>query len=127
MIHILHLEDASLEMKDVDHVVVATNNLFWRPEPVRLEDYFRKTKGLNRDLFLSSGSFFAKLTKGSPLSRKVYYQLKSILTRSRRTRIREVLETTWGYKGDLTFLDHLLAHCASAYFTSGLSDATVMS
>jgi carbamoyltransferase len=32
------LKVASVEMKDVDHVAVATNNLFWRPSAVKLED-----------------------------------------------------------------------------------------
>ena len=121
------LKIASLEMKDVDHVVVATNSLFWRPEPNKLEDYFRKPKEMRRDLFLSAGSFFAKLTNGHHLSRKVYYELKALLTRNRKAKIRQRLAKEWGYQGEVSFLDHHLAHCASAYFTSGMEQATVIS
>ncbi len=121
------LKITSLEMKDIDHVVVATNNLFWRPEAVKYEDYFRKPKGSVRDIYLSLGSVFAQFTSGNTLSRKVYYGLKILLTRSRRDRIKEVLEERWGYNGGISFVDHHLAHCASAYFTSGMEDATVIS
>lgn len=122
------LRIASLEMKDVDHVAVATNSLFWLPQAVKLEDYFRKSKGaLSRDLFLASGSFFAKWTGGSELSREVYYRMKAVLTRSRRSSIRQALSEIWGYTGELSFVNHHLAHCASAYFTSGMADATVIS
>lgn len=121
------LRIAGLDMKDVDHIAVATNSLFWRPEPTKLEDYFRKPKERSRDLFLSSGSFFARLTNGSQLSRKVYYELKKQLTHGRKAKIRHALEEGWGYSGDISFLDHHLAHCASAYFTSGMDEATVLS
>ena len=121
------LRNASLEMKDVDHVAVATNSLFWRPEPNKLEDYFRKPKEASRDLFLSAGSFFAKLTNGHQYSRKVYYELKAVLTRGRKTKIRQRLKEEWGYRGEVSFIHHHLAHCASAYFTSGMEQATVIS
>jgi len=121
------LRIASLEMKDVDHVAVATNCLFWRPEPNKLEDYFRKPKETSRDLFLSSGSFFAKVTNGNPLSRKIYYELKALLTSGRKSKIRKRLAEEWGYHGEVSFIDHHLAHCASAYFTSGMDQATAIS
>lgn len=121
------LKIASIEMKDVDHITVATESLFWRREAVKLEDYFRKPKDSNRDFFLSLGSSFSKWTRGNKLSREVYYQLKSILTRTRKGKIREILADRWGYNGDISFIDHHLAHCASAYFTSGINNATVIS
>ncbi len=122
------LKIASLEMRDIDHIAVATNSLFWMPEAVKLQDYFRKSKGaLSRDLFLASGSFFAKWTNGSELSRDIYYQLKSVLTRSRKRKIKEALLNHWGYGGDISFINHHLAHCASAYFTSGMDNAAVIS
>jgi carbamoyltransferase len=121
------LKVASIDTKDVDHVAVATNNLFWRPSAVRLEDYFRKPKERSRDLFLASGSLFAKLTNGSQISRRTYYGLKSLLTQSRKVRVSEALAKTWNYRGNISFIDHHLAHCASAYFTSGMDQATVIS
>ena len=121
------LRIASLEVKDIDHVAIATDHLFWRPQAIRLEDYFRKKRGLSRDLFLASGSFFSKLTGGNQLSRNVYYHLKSVFTESRKKKIGEALAEGWGYRGETSFVDHHLAHCASAYFTSGMEEATVIS
>jgi carbamoyltransferase len=121
------LRFSSLEMKDVDHVAIATNNLFWRPEATALEDYFRKAKGDRRDLFLALGAHFAKWTGGNQLSRKAYYETKSLLTRPRRSKIKEELAERWGYRGEISFIDHHLSHCASAYFTSGMNDAAVIS
>ena len=118
---------AGIELKDVDHVVVATNHLFWKAKAEKLEDYFRTSKGRGRDLFLRVGSMFSNLTQGSHLSRKVYQECKKVLTQSRKSHIREIFSGEFGYEGPVTFLDHHLAHCASAYFTSGMKDATVMS
>lgn len=121
------LRIAGLTMKDVDSIAVATNSLFWRPESTRLEDYFRKSKGLDRDLFISLGSFFARVTRGNLFSRKVYYQLKYITCLKRKFKIRQTLARTWGYKGSIDFIDHHLAHCAAAYFTSGMNESVVVS
>ena len=121
------LRTAAVNMKEIDHVAVATNSLFWRAECKKMEDYFRKPKGLGRDLFLSSGALFSKLTGGDRLSRKVYYEMKQVLTKSRKERIKEVLKSVWGYEGSVSFIDHHLAHCSSAYFTSGMNDAVVIS
>ena len=66
------LKISALELKDVDHVVVATNWLFWRPEALKIDDYFRESRGhWSRDLFLASCSFFAKWTQGNPISQKI--------------------------------------------------------
>jgi carbamoyltransferase len=121
------LRIAAVSMKDVDHVAVATNSLFWRAECKKMEDYFRKPKGLGRDLFLSSGALFSRLTGGDKLSRKVYYEMKQVLTKSRKEKIKEILKSVWSYEGSISFIDHHLAHCASAYFTSGMNDAVVVS
>ncbi|MDA0738682.1 MAG: hypothetical protein O2999_04135 [Nitrospirae bacterium] len=121
------LRIASLDIKDIDHIAVATNSLFWRPESTKLEDYFRKSKEKSRDLFLATGSFFAKVTNGSPMSRKIYYELKAMLTRGRKAKMRQLLAEEWGYRGEVSFIDHHLAHCASAYFTSGMENAVSIS
>lgn len=118
---------SNLKINDIDHVAVATNNLFWRPEAVKFEDYFRKPKGSLRDMYLSLGSFFSKITGGSEFSQKVYYELKALLTKTRREKIVEILRKRWGYTGPVSFVDHHMAHCASTYFTAGMNDATVIS
>ena len=121
------LKTGSTDPGDLEAVAVATNNLFWQPEPAALPDYFRQTKGWKRDLMLGAGSLFSGLTGGSPASRKAYYRLKSFLNRNRKSKIKETLESRWGYRGPVVFIDHHLAHCASAYYTSGLDRATVIS
>ena len=121
------LKIAALDMQDVDHIAVATNSLFWQPEARKIEDYFRDSRGVMRDAVLSSGSFFAKWSGDKHISRKLYYELKKVLTRSRRQKIRETLERDFHYNGKISFIDHHLSHCASAYFTSGLNSATVIS
>lgn len=121
------LKITGLEMRDVNHIAVATNSLFWRPEATALEDYFRKQKSDGRDILLFTGSFFAKWTGGNELSRKLYHQVKSALTRSRKKKIQQALAEYWRYAGEITFVDHHLAHCASAYFTSGMNDTVVVS
>jgi carbamoyltransferase len=80
-----------------------------------------------RDVILSSGAFFAPWTGEKHISRKLYYEMKKVFTRSRRQKIRQALERDFHYNGTISFIDHHLSHCASAYFTSGLNSATVIS
>ena len=117
---------AGIQPDDIDQVAVATSNLFWRPEAEPYLDYFRDDKGGFRDSFLALGSKFSKLVGDIGPARKVYYGLKSQLTRARRRKLPEVIRERYGIVAPVRFLDHHLCHAASTYFTSGFRDATVI-
>jgi carbamoyltransferase len=117
---------AGLQPGDLGGVAVATEHLFWRPTPLPFTDYFRTKKGGFRDLYLSMGAAVSTVAGNSELARKSYYALKSALTRARPREIKKVLRSQFGIEAPVAFLDHHLCHAASAYFTSGFEDATVI-
>ncbi len=112
--------------QDIDSVAVATRNLFWRPEAEPFSDYFREKKNDFRDVFLKAGSAFSTLLGDNALARNAYYRLKSGLTGKRRNEIPKLCVEALGIQAPVLFHDHHLCHAASAYFTSGMSEATVI-
>lgn len=117
---------ANVTPADIDAVAVATVNLFWRPETVPYTDYFREEKGSARDYYLSLGAALSTVVGDSTAARKVYYGLKKVLTRGRQDKIAKALQEDFGINSPVQFLDHHLCHAASAYFTSGYKQATVI-
>jgi carbamoyltransferase len=117
---------AGIDAKDIDHVAVATSNLFWRPDAVPYSDYFRDSKGGLRDSFLSLGSTFSRVAGNSQAARKLYFGIKRQLTRSRKRELPQRLKQNFGITAPISFLDHHLCHAASAYFTCGYKEATVI-
>lgn len=120
------LRIAGVEPRQIDQVAVATSNLFWRPESEPYSDYFRDSKGGMRDAFLSLGSAFSRVVGDFQGAKRVYYGLKSQLTRTRRQKLPERLRSQFGISAPVRFIDHHLCHAASAYFTSGFREATVI-
>lgn len=117
---------AGVTAADIDLVAVATSNLFWRPDAVPYSDYFREKKGSFRDAFLSLGSAFSRIMGNVKSARQMYYGLKSQLTRPRRQQLPARLEKKFGITAPVKFIDHHLCHAASAYFTAGFAEATVI-
>ncbi|QXD16204.1 hypothetical protein GQ464_004415 [Rhodocaloribacter litoris] len=117
---------AGVEAGDIDQVAVATEHLFWQPDCIPIKDYFREPKGTAREMFLSLGGAFSTVAGNFRLARQAYYEAKRRLTRSRQRKMRDVLRDTFGIEAPVTFHDHHLCHAASAYFTSGFEEATVI-
>jgi carbamoyltransferase len=120
------LRIGNVSASDLDRVAVAGADLFWRPESVVVEDYFRKDKGGTYQRFLAAGSKFATVAGELRPARRAYQRLKSILTRERRSALIAALRERYGIAAPVKFYDHHLCHAASAYFTAGLEEATVV-
>lgn len=119
-------EEAGVTPEEVDIVAVATNHLFWRSECLPYTDYFRENRGEMRDSFLGLGATFSAIAGNSQLARSGYYKIKSVLTRNRRTNIRKILADDYHINAPVKFVDHHVSHAASAYFSSGFREATVI-
>ncbi|PSO45363.1 hypothetical protein BRC21_00200, partial [Candidatus Saccharibacteria bacterium SW_7_54_9] len=116
-----------LSIGDIDAVAVATNVLFWRPECQPYSDYFRESRGgWMREGLLSAGGVVSTIMGNSTFARNTYHTLKSVLTWGRRKNIRKILAEEFGIDAPVRFIDHHLSHAASAYFTSGFENATVI-
>ena len=111
---------------DIEQVAVATAELFWRAEAVPFEDYFRSRRVDFRDTFLAFGSRISTLIGDSKTARRGYHRIKRTLTRTRRKAIPAVLEQQFEITAPVKFLDHHLCHAASAYYTAGHAEATVI-
>ncbi len=117
---------AGVSPEQIDRVAVATVNLFWREHTEPYRDYFRESKPGFRNHFLSLGSAMSRVVGDIDIARKAYYGLKRGLTGERRRKIPEVLRNDFGITADVKFIDHHVCHAASAYFTSGMEVATVV-
>lgn len=112
--------------EEVDAVAIATENLFWRSEAVPYSDYFRESKGGARDMLLSLGATFSTLVGDSAAARQTYHNVKKVLTSPRQDKMKKALREDFGIDKPVVFIDHHLCHAASAYFTCGHQDATVI-
>ena len=120
------LRIGAVEPAQVDQVAVATARLFWRPEPQPFSDYFRGKKGDFRDTFLKLGSAVSTVAGDLRPARRAYQRIKASLTGKRRRAMPEALRERFGITAPVKFLDHHLCHAASAYYTAGFPEATVI-
>jgi carbamoyltransferase len=120
------LDIAGVEPEEVDAVAVATENLFFRPRALPYDGWFKKDEGFLKETLLSVSSVVPLVLGAKPILRKSYYAIKSLLTRNRRGLITGILRKNFGLTCPVKFVDHHFAHACSAYFTSGLRDATVI-
>ena len=117
---------AGIAPADVDRIAVGGVDLPWHPETVTTEDYFRKDKGGAYQALLDTGSRFSTLAGGFAPARRTYHGLKALLMRQRRGAFTAALRERHGLTAPVKFYDHHLCHAASAYFTSGFDEATVI-
>ncbi len=117
---------AGIKPDDIERVAVATVNLFWRENTEPYRDYFRESKPGFRNQFLSLGSVMSRFVGDIGIARKTYYGLKRKLTSERRKKLPATLRDDFGIAAPLKFIDHHVCHAASAYFTSGMEVATVV-
>ena len=73
------------------------------------------------------GGRFASYREKFPPLEDAYYALLQPTFVGRRRSITEVIRNEYGFQCPIHFVDHHLAHVASAYFTSGHEDALVIS
>ena len=57
---------------------------------------------------------------------KLYYSLRSPIFSRRRRKVWQVMQEEFGIDCPVEFIDHYLSHAASAYYSSGYKDATVV-
>ena len=111
---------------DIDGIAVATLNEVFRASPLPYDGWLRKEQAPLKELMLGASSKVNQLFGSSDRLKQLYYQLKSLTGKPRRKAIAQVLRNDWGFTCPIEFVEHHLAHASCAYFTSGLSEATVV-
>lgn len=116
---------AGIRPEDVERVAVATETLYWRPEAVENDGYFEgRPWGWDKRAMIELASWGSTVLGDSALARRPYYALKRLLCLRRQRSIPAELHRI-GVQAPVRFVDHHLAHAASAYFPGGRPDATI--
>jgi carbamoyltransferase len=120
------LADTRTPVGEIDGVAVATINEFFREPAVAYNGWLMREQAPLKELLLNVSSVVNPILGGSAAARGMYYRAKALLGGSRRRAIRARLVDEWGLRCPIEFIDHHLAHACSAYFTSGLDQASVI-
>ncbi len=118
---------AGITSIEIDLVMVATlNNYFFngiRP----FDGWFHEDKGFFRNAVFATAGRLSSLIDTIPGVEYLYYKSRWPIFRSRRKAIQRILQAEFNISASVEFVNHHLAHSASAYFTSGFKDALVVS
>jgi len=120
------LESTHTAPKEIDAIAVATVNEFFRERAVAYDGWLLRDQAPLKEALLNASSVVNRLFGVRPFLQQSYYDLKAFLGRTRRKAIERVLREDWGFTCPVRFIDHHFAHACSAYFTSGLETATVI-
>ena len=118
---------ARIDANQIDAVVVAAKRSKYINELAPSNGWL----DVNGNGFASSikklGGRFASYREKIPPLEDAYYALLQPTFVRRRRSITRVIRSEYGFQCPIHFVDHHLAHVASAYFTSGYEDALVIS
>jgi carbamoyltransferase len=111
---------------EIDFVAIATLTEHFRKEAIAWDGWFKEDRGMVKEALLKLASVVPSVVGAKPIYRRFYYELKSLLGRRRRKALVNILRGEFGIQCPIEFVDHHFAHACSAYFTSGLRKATVI-
>jgi carbamoyltransferase len=120
------LEDTHTQPAEIEAIAVATVNEFFREKAIAYDGWLLREQAPLKEALLKASSVVNRLFGAGPFLQQSYYEMKAFLGRTRRTAIQQLLRRDWGFTCPIKFIDHHFAHACSAYFTSGLSEATVI-
>ena len=117
---------ANVGPSDIDLVTAATVNGYLYNGVREFDGWLEGDKGTLRNAIFRVAGELAFLAEAVPGAEDLYYRARRPIFTRRRQTIGSILCEEFGLTAPLAFIDHHLAHAASAYFTSGLTDATVV-
>jgi len=120
------LDDAHTKPQEIDAIAVATVNEFFREKAIAYDGWLMREQAPLKEVMLNVSSAVNRVFGSKPFLLASYYGVKGFLGRGRRRTIETLLRHDWGFTCPIRFIDHHFAHACSAYFTSGLRDATVV-
>jgi carbamoyltransferase len=112
---------------EIGLIAVATHDEHFRMPAILWEGWFRSSSSAIKKVQLMIASWAAAVMGGNKFFHKLYYLARIPAASLRKFRVRRVLRKKWGFECPIVFVDHHQAHAASAYYTSGFEDATVIS
>ena len=120
------LEATNSAPSTIDAIAIATHNEVFREEPLAYDGWLQKEQAPLKELMLGVSSSVNQIFGSNEFLKNTYYSLKSLTGKSRRKVILQRLRDDWGFTCPIEFIEHHFAHASCAYFTSGLTEATVI-
>jgi carbamoyltransferase len=111
---------------EIDLVAAATNNNHFFDGIREWDGWFTQSRGAVRDSVFKLASELSSLAV-LPGVEQLYYAARSPAFAQRREAIRRILAEEFQIEAKVEFVNHHLAHCTSAYFTSGFGESLVVS
>jgi carbamoyltransferase len=113
--------------KDVDAIAIGTQNQHFYDHYVDFKDgWFGLDRGTYKKTLFTLASKFARYGEQLPLLQNIYYGLRQPSFARRRGGLKRLLRDEFGFDCPISFLDHHFCHAASAYYTSGMKESTVV-
>lgn len=122
------LEMSRLNPADVNAVAVAGINCFFSDKILGWDGWFEERKKSQNihTFFFRVASKYGWLAAGIPVLRELFYLLRSPAYIYRKKMIRKVLKNEFGIDAPIYYYHHHFCHATAAFYTSGLSDALVV-
>ncbi len=120
------LDDTHTKPAEIDAIAVATVNEFFREHAIVYDGWLLREQAPLKEVLLNVSSAINQVFGGRPFLQQAYYGLKSFSGRARRKAIEHIMRHDRGFTCPIRFIDHHFAHACSAYFSSGLDEATVI-
>jgi carbamoyltransferase len=111
---------------EIDGIAIATLNEVYREDAIAYNGWLMKEQAPLKEMLLGVSSAINQRFGASPFLQESYYKLKGMVGRSRRSTMEQRLRSEWGFSCPIQFVEHHYAHACSAYYTSGLREATVI-
>jgi carbamoyltransferase len=127
------LRSQHLSPKDIDLVMVATREGYFRADSHAYEGWFPEARGTEGTvprrktwiINVASSKLARPVFQNRPL-RWLAYRMRGALLSARRAKVRQLLRDKWGFTCPIRFVHHHFAHATGAYYTCGLRDALVV-
>jgi len=117
---------ANVTPDDIDIVAIGSVDNYLREDLTPWDGWFQQDKGFIRNAVFSTVSVFGRLVDRVPGLESLYYKSRWPVFAARRKGIRRILDRQFGIAAPVRFINHHLAHAASAHFTSGFENATIV-
>ena len=118
------LELAELTVADIDHIAIATQHAPFHDHAYAYEEttaLIDQERQIISQLSPYLGPFF-RTTLWTNIQRKIL----ASRGKERQEKIQQLLREFYGFTCGISFVEHHLAHAASAYYTSGRDDVLIV-
>ena len=120
------LEVAGVSASEIDAVAIGQNHGYFYPETRPCPGWLELRPGGFRSNLMSLATAVSPLVGRWDISRRAYHTAKAFATRKRPGQLREAIRGDFGIEAPTTFYDHHYVHACTAYYSSDMDDALVV-